>query len=303
MKKKIFNIICCIIIFILTCLSFVFSNEVSTSLYETIVFLFKVILPSLFPFMIFVNFILLSNCIDYLSIIFKPLGKIFNITGYGISVIIASILGGFPYSAILVENFVRNKKISFNEGKRLALYMFFPSFSFLYNNLYQKDIFIITSIISLYLSSFIFLYFSKFKYKEQLKSNINIQINNKFDDMYFDVMNKTFQSIFSIAFSIIFFNILSSLLSSFITNKFILNLISGVFEFSKTSIVLINKVDKSFIDYILLNFILSFSSFSIIIQSFYHLKNIKISIKKLLISRLAISLVSSILFTIIYIIC
>ena len=303
MKKKIFNIICCIIIFLLTCLSFIFSNEVSTSLYETIIFLFKVILPSLFPFMIFVNFILLSNCIDYLSIIFKPLGKIFNITGYGISVIIASILGGFPYSAILVENFVRNKKISFNEGKRLALYMFFPSFSFLYNNLYQKDIFIITSIISLYLTSFIFLYFSKFKYNEQLKSNINIQINNKFDDMYFDVMNKTFQSIFSIAFSIIFFNILSSLLSSFITNKFILNLISGVFEFSKTSIVLINKIDKSFIDYILLNFILSFSSLSIIIQSFYHLKNIKISIKKLLIIRLAISLVSSILFTIIYIIC
>ena len=303
MKKKIFNIICCIIIFLLTCLSFIFSNEVSTSLYETIIFLFKVILPSLFPFMIFVNFILLSNCIDYLSIIFKPLGKIFNITGYGISVIIASILGGFPYSAILVENFVRNKKISFNEGKRLALYMFFPSFSFLYNNLYQKDIFIITSIISLYLSSFIFVYFSKFKYKEQLKSNINIQINNKFDEMYFDVMNKTFQSIFSIAFSIIFFNILSSLLSSFITNKFILNLISGVFEFSKTSIVLINKIDKSFIDYILLNFILSFSSLSIIIQSFYHLKNIKISIKKLLIIRLAISLVSSILFTIIYIIC
>ena len=303
MKKKIFNIICCIIIFLLTCLSFIFSNEVSTSLYETIIFLFKVILPSLFPFMIFVNFILLSNCIDYLSIIFKPLGKIFNITGYGISVIIASILGGFPYSAILVENFVRNKKISLKEGKRLALYMFFPSFSFLYNNLYQKDIFIITSIISLYLTSFIFLYFSKFKYNEQLKSKINIQINNKFDDMYFDVMNKTFQSIFSIAFSIIFFNILSSLLSSFITNKFILNLISGVFEFSKTSIVLINKIDKSFIDYILLNFILSFSSLSIIIQSFYHLKNIKIGIKKLLISRLAISLVSSILFTIIYIIC
>ena len=303
MKKKIFNIICCIIIFLLTCLSFIFSNEVSTSLYETIIFLFKVILPSLFPFMIFVNFILLSNCIDYLSIIFKPLGKIFNITGYGISVIIASILGGFPYSAILVENFVRNKKISLNEGKRLALYMFFPSFSFLYNNLYQKDIFIITSIISLYLTSFIFLYFSKFKYNEQLKSNINIQINNKFDDMYFNVMNKTFQSIFSIAFSIIFFNILSSLLPPFITNKFILNLISGVFEFSKTSIVLINKIDKSFIDYILLNFILSFSSLSIIIQSFYHLKNIKIGIKKLLISRLAISLVSSILFTIIYIIC
>lgn len=303
MKKKILNIICCLTIFLLTIFMFIYSKEVSTSYYETLLFILKVILPSLFPFMIFINFVLLSNCIDYLSILLKPIGKVFNISGYGVTVIIAALLGGFPYSAILVENFVKNNKISLTEGKRLAFFMFFPSFSFLYSSLYVKDIYVIISIFSLYITSIIFLYFYKFKKIELKQNTINLEINNKYDDIYFDVMNKSINSILSIAFSIIFFNILSSLLSTFISNEHILNLISGVFEFSKTSIVLINKIDKTFIDYLMLNFILSFSSLSIIIQSFYHLKNINISIKKLLICRLAIALVSCIIFTIIYTIC
>ena len=131
MKKIIFNITINIILFSLTILIFLFANQSSNVLIETLKYIFKVILPSLLPFMIFVNFILLTNCIDYLALIFKPLSKIFKISGYGVCIIIASILGGYPYNAILINNFLKENKINENEANRLLQVTFFPSISFI----------------------------------------------------------------------------------------------------------------------------------------------------------------------------
>lgn len=306
MKRKIVNIICCLIIFITSFFVFINSSNVSNIFNETLSFLAKVILPSLFPFMIFVNFILISNCIDYLAILLKSIGKIFNISGYGVAVVIASILGGFPYSAILVENFVKSKKITIFEGERLSYFLFFPSFTFFYSSLYKYDQFTLLAIFSLYFTSFIFLYLSKFfkRYKNCKPGNrIELKINNNYDDLFYNVLKNSFSAINNIALCIIFFNIISSLFNSFFKCCFINNLFSGILEFSKTSIQIINKIDKSYYDYLLLTFILSFSSFSIILQSYYYLKNIHIKLKKLLFYRLAISSISSIIFTILYIIC
>ena len=303
MKEKIINILYSFLILAFTFFIFYFSINTKDTFIQTLSFLFKIIIPSLFPFMIFINFILLTNCIDYLSLILSPIGKIFKISGYGMTCIIASMLGGYPYSAIIVSSFLKSNKITLNEANRLLLSMFFPSVSFLFVTLYNIDNFYIYEFISLYISSFLLLYITSFIYKDKnIENNIKVTINNNFSSTYFNVMKSCMNSLISISFSIIFFSLIAQIFTNFINNKYLLYLIKGILEFSSTSIELVLLKNKSFLDYLLIINIISFSSFSIIFQSYYYLIDLKISIKKLLLSRVTICIISSIIFTIFYLI-
>ena len=298
MNKYIKSISISLIIILFTLICFVFSKETTLSFNNTIKYIYHIILPSLFPYMIFINLILYSNSIDYLSIIFKPLGKIFNISGYGITCIIASLLGGYPYNAILISSFLKKDKISKQEADRLLSTMFFPSFSFLFATLYKIDSKFILIIISLYISSFFLLFITS---KKEKSKDIKVHIKHQtFINTYYDVMNKSISAIISISFCVIFFNLISSYINIFIKNEMLNVLIHGILEFSYSSIYILNMEHKTFIHYLILNNIICFSSFSIILQSYYYLTNSFYSIKKLLLSRITICIISSIIFTLIY---
>ena len=304
MKRKIFNIIASTIILLITILVFILSSDISQSFTKNIIFIIKVLLPSLFPFMIFINFILYSNCIDYLSLIFKPFERLFKLSKYGITCVVASILGGFPYCAIIVKNFLKENKISKEEAERLLISMFFPSVSFLFSSLYSIDNKYIYNILSLYISSFILLYITSFFKKYNVVSLSNnktkININNDYTSIYFNVMNDSIKSMFSITFSVLFFNLIISLINRFILNEYISYFINGLLEFSSTSINILLIENKTVFHYIILNIILSFSSFSIIFQSLFYTKDIGFKIKKLLLSRITISIISLLIYFTIY---
>ena len=302
MKAKIINIIYSILIILVTVYMFVFSKNTTNIFIDSFSFIINTIIPSLFPFMIFISFILNSNAIDYLSILLKPIGKLFNISGYGSICVIASILGGFPYSSIIVSIFYKEQKIDINEANRLALTLFFPSLSFLFMGLYPIDNNFIYIIITLYISSFIMLFISKYEYPLINKSNNNIKISNDFIKTYFKVMKSSIESIFSISFSIIFFRLISSIFKVINLNELTLFFVSGILEFSYSSINILLLTNKTFLTYLLLNIIISFSSFSIIFQSYYYLIDIKMKMKKLLIYKLATLIISTIIFTTIFLI-
>ena len=296
MKEKI-NKLINILIIIFAALGFIYSSIITKSLNESIVFIYKVIIPSLFPFMIFINFVLYSDAINMLAKLLKPLSKIFRLSSYGLICIIASLLGGYPYSAILVTSFVKKNKITFAEGERIIKYTFFPSFSYLFLVLYKIDSQTIYIIISLYIASFLLLFISSLK-----KENKEILITNTENkiDIFFEVMDSSFKAIFTIAFCIFFFSFISSFLSIFLKNEKIVLFLSGLLEFSKSSIIFANIPNKSFLDYILLNIIISFSSFSIIFQSMFYLKEISFTIKKILLSRFLIIITSTFILLIIF---
>lgn len=296
MKEKI-NKLINILIIIFATLGFIYSSIITKSLNESIVFIYKVIIPSLFPFMIFINFVLYSDAINMLAKLLKPLSKIFRLSSYGLICIIASLLGGYPYSAILVTSFVKKNKITYTEGERIIKYTFFPSFSYLFLVLYKIDSQTIYIIISLYIASFLLLFISSLK-----KENKEILITNTENkiDIFFEVMDSSFKAIFTIAFCIFFFSFISSFLSIFLKNEKIVLFLSGLLEFSKSSIIFVNIPNKSFLDYILLNIIISFSSFSIIFQSMFYLKEISFTIKKILLSRFLIIIISTFVLLIIF---
>lgn len=300
MKKKTINLIVCLGILILTILSFCYSKELANNFYSSLIFIMKTILPSLFPFMIFINFILYSNCIDYLSYFLRPLSKIFNLSGYGLVCLIASLLGGFPYVAILVESFLKENKIDDDEAHRLLFCLSFPSISFMFGIIYNLDKNSLLNIISLYMASLILLLITSFK-KQKCKKNNSIRqstIRNDFVNVYYEVMNSSLKSILSISYTIIFFKMITFLLTKIIKNKTIFLLISGLLEFSSTSIEILNIQNKTFNHYLILNTILSFSSLSIIFQTLYYSKKIGFKLKKLLFSRITISLLANLIFII-----
>ena len=296
MKEKI-NKLINILIIIFAALGFIYSSIITKSLNESIVFIYKVIIPSLFPFMIFINLVLYSDAINMLAKLLKPLSKIFRLSSYGLICIIASLLGGYPYSAILVTSFVKKNKITYTEGERIIKYTFFPSFSYLFLVLYKIDSQTIYIIISLYIASFLLLFISSLK-----KENKGILITNTENkiDIFFEVMDSSFKAIFTIAFCIFFFSFISSFLSIFLKNEKIVLFLSGLLEFSKSSIIFANIPNKNFLDYILLNIIISFSSFSIIFQSMFYLKEISFTIKKILLSRFLIIIISTFILLIIF---
>lgn len=300
MKNKIINYLFSAIIFIFTI--YIFINQDTTTNYflETFHFIIRIIIPSIFPFMIFINFILYSNCIDYIAFLLAPIGKIFKLSGYGISCLIASILGGFPYSSIIVTSFIKQNKISLQEGIRIINACQFPSLAFLFMGLYTIDKNVMYIIISLYLSSFLMLYLSSFNQKSIKINNKIMTINNDISSIYYQVMNSSIKSIISISFTIIFFNLITSSLSIITNNERLIYYISGLFEFSNSSINILLFENKTYIDYLMLMIIISFSSFSIMFQSMFYLKEINIKIKQLLLSRITIVLISIIIFTTIF---
>lgn len=300
MKKKTFNLISCLTILLLTIISFYYSKEVSNNFYETLLFIIKMIIPSLFPFMIFINFVLYSNCLDYISIILKPIAKIFRLSSYGLVCLIASLLGGFPYVAILVTSFLKDNKIDTNEANRLLFSLSFPSISFLFNVLYNIDKQSILNIISLYLASLILLFISSFKNKNKQNRIKDNSIKNDFVKIYYNVMNDSLKAIFSISYTIIFFKMITFILSKVISNELLILLISGLLEFSNSSIEILNISNKTFIHYLIFNTILSFSSLSIIFQTLFYSKEINFKLKKLLLSRITISSLANFIFIFLY---
>lgn len=286
---------------LITFICFYFSKTTIQSFNQSLQFIVRVILPSLFPFMIFINFILLGNTIDLLAKVCKPIGSFFHLSGYGMICIIGSLLGGFPYSAILVSSFIKSEKLSDDEGLAILKFAFFPSFSFLFSGLYhlnasfQKEVLWIC--LSLYLSSFLGLFLHNLKKTFPEKKFIPNEIS--FINLYFEVMNKTIQSIFAISFCIVFFTIIKGYLSLWITQPQCYFLISGILEFSSTSSEILLQSNVSFFDLIILCFILSFSSFSIFFQSAFYLKDVSIGIKKLIIPRLLVS-VGALLFYLLF---
>lgn len=300
MKKRTLLLNGIILIMVFFC--FYFSTITIQSFQQALKFIFKTILPSLFPFMIFINFILLGDCIDLLAKLCKPIGYIFHLSGYGMVCVIGSILGGFPYSAILATSFIKEKKISTEEGISILKFAFFPSISFLFSSLYPMNNLVSKEVlwvcISLYVSSFLCLFFNNIKRQYPNKEIVKKEVS--FVNLYFDVMNKSLHSIVAIAFCVIFFTIIKGYLVLFISQKQIYFFLSGILEFSSTSCEILNQLSPSYIDLNLLCFILSFSSFSIFFQSAFYLKNVNISIKKLIIPRLLVCLGSLILFNAIY---
>ncbi len=78
------------------------------------------VLPTMFPFFVFVNFLNALGVPGRIgNVIQKPVSQLFRCSGVGGVILILSMFSGYPMAAKLVGDHVRNGEISVEEGKRI----------------------------------------------------------------------------------------------------------------------------------------------------------------------------------------
>ncbi len=309
--KQINKIILGVFFILLTCFAFYYSQFTTKQFEQTLQLILHVIIPSLTPFMILIHFLILFNGIDLLGYVLQFISyPIFKISGYGAIIIVTSIFGGFPYSAIMACELIKEKKIENKEAERIVKYIFFPSLAFMLSTLlnvnltHQKEFQLVT--IAVYLAGFLLLFLTKNKTqkkevftKQELLFKLQQSQIPQLTNSFLKIIDSTLKSLVNISFSILIFSMLKSYLS-FLFHDQLLFLISGLFEFSGTSISILLIHNLSFSHYIILTFILSFSGFSVFFQALPYLKNTDLTLKKIIISRFITALTSIVIFSLLY---
>lgn len=265
----------------------------------------QTILPALLPFLILNQLIIKLGIIDLLSYFFQFISyPLFKISGKGASIILIGLLNGFPSSAIFTSLMLKNKQIEKEEAQRIINFIFFPSISFLFaiisTNLNNKTLFLYL-ILSLYLSGFIFLYFSSLKIKEEkdfisFKETIK-NIKEKTAKFIFvkelkETITYSFNTLINILGVIVLFSVPSNIIRSVSKNN-LSYFLQGLIEFSMPSIKLslLNINKRSIV--LMLSTILSFSGLSSIMQANLFINEANLNSKQFITSRILIALLTT----------
>ncbi len=98
----------------------IFPKNIMTSASNGLILWYKYALPSLFPFMLGINFLKQTPFPLILSKILSPVtGRAFKIRGYGTFAIVSGLLSGYPIGAKIVCDLYNENKISKGEAQYL----------------------------------------------------------------------------------------------------------------------------------------------------------------------------------------
>jgi hypothetical protein len=255
-------------------------NTSITSLSYVLTNFFKSLFPYLFMFLI-INQLLIKTNLIYLfgyilQIVFYPL---FKLNAKSCSLLLISLLNGFPSSVLYSKIMIDNKKIEINSINKIANYFFLPSFTFVFylikNNL--SFYYFLILIISLYLPPFIFLIIKrnkdtdKFIKLNELKKELIISFNsfNYLKDLK-EIFLNSIMTLINILGMISFYSIITLIIPNL--------LIRGLCEFSMPSIAILTSKNSEIIKVLLILIILTFSSLSSISQAYIYLDELKLSL-------------------------
>ena len=124
-KSKLFEIISLLLIFTILSYFLVFSKSNYKIMSDIVDIFLTIVVPSLFPFILFSNILIYSGYFNLLSNtrISNLLQKIFGTSIYGSTAIIFGFLFGYPNGARYVNELYENKKISFKEAEYLLMFV------------------------------------------------------------------------------------------------------------------------------------------------------------------------------------
>ena len=82
----------------------------------------KILVPSLFPFMVLSSFIIRSGVYEYAGKLFSPLAKIFKLPKNAVSAVVLSFIGGFPVGARCVKLLYESGDITEKQAERMMYF-------------------------------------------------------------------------------------------------------------------------------------------------------------------------------------
>ena len=127
MRKIIAGIVSILFLIVLISLPKACAEGISSGLESSA----KILVPSLFPFMVLSSFIIRSGAYECTGKIFSPLAKIFGLPKSAVSGVILSFIGGFPVGARCVKLLYESGEISEKQAERMMKFCVCSGASFL----------------------------------------------------------------------------------------------------------------------------------------------------------------------------
>ena len=306
MREKIFNI--CIIIISLFVLSQLLIKK--AIIYSSILYALNIwvnnLIPALFPFFIISDILINYNINDYIPKIIKNGCKsLFNINDNMLTILILSMISGFPSNARNTRIMYDKELISLAEANHILLFSHFsnPVFIittvaiFFFNNQKVGIILLITH----YLSNFIL--GICFRNKINISNNAYIYNNesNNFGTVFITSIRKAVDTILIICGILVVFLMLSSIIvNTFSFNRYNAMLVKGFFEITigieALSKLPLNMLTKS----VIASMFLAFGGLSVHVQVLSQIAGTKIKYIYFFIGRMYQMIISGV---ITYIVC
>lgn len=306
MKKKISNIIIIFVTMFILYQVFVKKTLVYSSIAYALNIWVNNLIPTLFPFFIISDILINFNFTVYIPKIFKNMCKhLFNITDNMITILILSIISGFPSNARNTRTFYNNGLITLEEANHILIFSHFsnPLFIlttiaiFFFNN---KDIGIIL-LISHYLSNFLLGIFFR-KFFEHKDNDIENNIENKdFGNVFIGSIKKSIDSILLICGIVTIFLLLASIIiDSFDFDLYNSMIVKGLLEIT-IGIEALGKLEISMLyKAVIASCFLAFGGLSVHMQVFSQIVDTPIQYKYFFIGRIYQMILSGIITYFIY---
>jgi len=306
MKTKIFNIIVILFSLFILIEIIIMKNTIYSSIIYALNMWVNSLIPALFPFFIISDILINYNITNYIPKIFKNICKyIFNITDNMLTILILSMISGFPSNARNTRTLYDKELISLDEANHILIFSHFsnPLFIlttvavFFFHN--SKLGFIL--LVSHYLSNFIlgFLFRKKFNHNDKFSYDDKLNVN--FGNVFISSLKKSIDTILLICGIVTVFLMLSSIIiNTFDINIYNSMLVKGILEIT-IGIEALSKLNLSMIyKAVIASCFLAFGGFSVHMQVISQITETKIKYSYFFLGRMYQMIISGL---ITYILC
>ena len=282
MKEKLFNTIIIIISLFVLIELLIKKNIIYSAIMEALNMWVNSLIPALFPFFIISDILINYNIINYIPKIIKNMcKKIFNISDNMLTILILSMLSGFPSNARNTRNLYDNGLITLEEANHILIFSHFSNPVFILTTVavfffHNKKIGI-TLLVIHYLSNFILgiCFRNKIIICNKKKKDIN-NINN-FGNIFINSIKKSIDTIITICGIVTVFLMLSQIIINTLNlNSYNAIIIKGLFEITIGIQALCNLDISEEFKMVITSMFLAFGGISVHVQVFSQIAGTKI---------------------------
>ena len=302
MKEKIFNLIIIIISLFVLVELFIKKSIIYSSILYALNIWVNTLIPSLFPFFIISDILINYNITLYIPRLFKNfLKKMFNITDNMLTILLLSMISGFPSNARNTRTLYDNGAISLEEANHILIFSHFANPMFILTTiaiffLKNQKLGIIV-FISHYISNILLgLFFRKIGNYDENKSNITNKYKNNFGNIFVLAIKKSIDSILMICGILVIFLMLANIfVNSFNLGEYSMAIIKGIFEIT-IGVEAISKLGISNIHKcVITSCFLAFGGISVHVQVMSQISDTKISYLCFFVGRIYQMIISGII--------
>ena len=284
----------CLMVIFCIILIFKFPDSIKTGITGGLQICFYTIIPSLFPFMVISSYIIKSGIFSPIFNFFSPITKfLFKQPSCTTSVILLSMIGGFPIGLKMIDELYQKDKITKNEAERLSLFCMNGGPSFVITalgvNMFESVKLGIIIYISLCLSSLVIGVFSRF-FSDGLVKNQDYNKKTLVYSSFSASVSDGLQGILNICAWIVLFSALNECLKIHINHKQILAILSSIIEISNGCVTSVGKIPLP-----LFSFFIGLGGFCVHCQVSGYMKNCDIRYTHFLLGRISHGVLSAII--------